>query len=208
VRLVQSRALWTFILTLSWLWGGVSVGDSRQPRMGIFTKPDARIDLSREFADSDGNRGALSSLLTPNRPFILVPVFYRCPRLCGLTVSGVVDLINSSRLKLGEDYSVIFYSFNPEDTRRDAAEKRERMIARISRNPTSPSAVQFLTADPKTISLINDELGFRVRYADKELEHSSAIFIATAKGRVIRYFAGVEFRTDAVTAALVSAQGG
>jgi protein SCO1/2 len=174
--------------------------------MGIFTKPDAGIDLTRSFVDSSGANGPLQGFLLGDRPFILVPIFYRCPRLCGLTVSGVVELVNHLTLELGRDYSVVMYSFNPDDTRRDAEEKRAKMVARINKKPLSSASVRFLTAKPEVISSTNDELGFRVRYADKELEHSSAIFVVTPDGGVVRHFAGVEFNPSKVAQALRDAE--
>jgi len=170
--------------------------------MGIFTKADARIDMSLEFVDSGGERDSLKRLILAERPFILVPVFYKCPRLCGLTVSGVVDLVNHLSLSLGGDYSVIFYSFNPDDTTKDAAEKRASTLSRLAHKPKTVSAVRFLTASAGTIQAINEQLGFRIRYADKELEHSSAIFIVRPDGAVRRYFAGVEFSPTRVAHAL------
>ena len=187
---------------VAWV-GGAAQADTRQPRMGIFTKPGAEIDLSSEFVDSRGKRGELRSKLLPTKPFILVPIFYRCPRLCGLTVSGVIELVNRLPLTLGQDYSVIFYSFNPEDTVEDAAQKREKMVGRISSKLHSDNGVTFLVADADTIKRVNDQLGFRVRFAEKELEHSSAIFVVTPGGEVRRYFAGVEFNPELVAKALM-----
>lgn len=201
-RAVPRVLFWFVILFVGCALCGDLYADSRQPRMGIFTKPEARVDLSLEFVDSDGERGALKNFLVADRPFILVPIFYNCPRLCGLTVSGVVDLVNQMSLSLGSDYSVIFYSFNPDDTTKDAAEKRAKTVSRLSRPPVAPSAVRFLTASPSTIQAINEQLDFRIRYADKELEHSSAIFIVRPDGTVQRYFAGVEFSASRIAQAL------
>lgn len=195
------RSLVTAFVVLC-LSAGLATADAREPRMGIFTKPGARINLSLEFTDSDGDRGPLSSMVVEGKPFIVVPIFYRCPRLCGLTVSGVVDLLNALPLELGRDYSVVAYSFNPADTVRDAADKRAKMIARVNRGSTTDEGIHFLTADAASIALINEQLGFRIRYADKEIEHSSAIFVASPDGSVRRYFAGVEFSPFAVEKAL------
>ncbi len=188
-------ALWTLSF-------GAAMADIREPRMGIFTKPGAHVDLALPFIDSAGNTAPLKELTVPGRPFILVPIFYRCPRLCGMTVSGVVDLINHLPLTLGDEYSVVMYSFNPDDTTGDAAEKRDKTVSRIDKQPVSAGAVRFLTAKPEVISVMNDALGFRVRFADKELEHSSAIFIVGPDGAVARYFGGVEFNPSKVAATL------
>jgi protein SCO1 len=189
-------------LCISILFVVSAQAQARQPRMGIFTKVGARLDLSLPFVDSRGQHGSLQSMVISGRPFILVPVFYRCPRLCGLTISGVVDLVNRLPLVLGKDYSVIAYSFNPDDSVADASEKRERMMERLSPMPTRDDAVRFLVATPETVAAINEQIGFRVRYADKELEHSSAIFIVSPDGEVRRYYAGIEFDPAKVGATL------
>lgn len=202
---MQLRRLWRrLLLSIALVGTGVTLAtaDAREPRMGVFTKPGARVDLSLEFTDSGGSRGRLSSMIVEGKPFILVPIFYRCPRLCGLTVSGVVDLLNALPLELGRDYSVVAYSFNPADTARDAADKRSKTLARLNRGSATEKGLHFLTADPATITRINEQLGFRIRYADKEIEHSSAIFIISPDGSVRRYFAGVEFSPVAVEKAL------
>jgi protein SCO1/2 len=170
--------------------------------MGIFTKEGAHLDLSLQFVDSRGQRGSLQSMLISGRPFILVPIFYKCPRLCGLTISGVVDLANRLPLVLGEDYSVVAYSFSPDDSVADASEKREKVMLRLSPMPTADAAVRFLVGSPETVAAINEQIGFRVRYADKELEHSSAIFIVSPNGEVRRYYAGIEFDPVKVGATL------
>jgi protein SCO1/2 len=170
--------------------------------MGIFTKPDARIDMALSFVDSGGAGITLAEAVPDSRPFILVPIFYQCPRLCGLTMSGVVDLVNALPLKLGSDYRVIAYSFNPADTPAQAQEKRAKAVQRLTSQPVEPASFRFLTATAETITAINRQLDFRVRYADKELEHSSAIFIVRPDGTIVRYFAGVEFNPDRVAMAL------
>ncbi len=196
-------ARWCGALVALWaLFLGVAMADKREPRMGIFTKPGARVDLGLLFSDSTGATASLKDLTVPGRPFILVPIFYRCPRLCGMTLSGVVELVNHLPLTLGNEYSVVMYSFNPDDTTGDAADKRLKTVSRLDTQPVSAQAVRFLTAKTEVISAMNDALGFRVRFADKELEHSSAIFIVRPDGAVARYFGGVEFTPAKVAATL------
>jgi protein SCO1/2 len=170
--------------------------------MGIFTQPDARINMALPFVDSSGEAITLAAAIPDSKSFILVPVFYQCPRLCGLTISGVIDLINTLPLKLGSDYRVIAYSFNPEDTPAHAQEKRAKAVQRVTSQPVEASSFRFLTATSDAISAINSQLDFRVRYADKELEHSSAVFIVRPDGKIARYFAGVEFNAASVAMAL------
>lgn len=177
-------------------------GERRSAKMGVFTKDGAEIDLKLPFADASGRAGPLKSFLKPGRPFILVPTFYRCPRLCSLTVSGLLEYVNQSKLRLGNDYSIVMYSFNPAEGPAEACEKELATLRRVERD-SDETGWKFLTGSEGSISQLNGELDFRVRMADKEFEHSSAIFVFSPEGRLRRYFAGVEFPTTKVDAALL-----
>lgn len=181
-------------------------GDTVQPRMGVFTKPNAQLDLGLEFVDADGVGGTLQDFAPKGRPFILVPIFYKCPRLCGLTFGGVVSLANALPLTLGSDYGIIAFSFNPAEGPREAAEKRESVLKQLKTKPSPENSWRFLTGSSEAIAALNSQLGFRVRMADKEFEHSSAIFVVRPDGRVARHFTGVEFDAPKVTAALKDAR--
>ncbi len=172
--------------------------------MGVFTKPDAVIDLNLPFLDEAGEKVTLRDRVPSDKPFILVPIFFECPRLCSLTLSGVVQLVNQLSLTLGEDYSVLAYTFNPAEGPREAAEKRAATLKRLKSSPRDPRAWRFLSGNADSIATLNGQLDFRVRMADKEFEHSSAIFIVDPSGLVRRYFAGIEFEPKKVQVALVN----
>jgi len=196
------RGPWACVLACVALLGFAqqAAADEKQPRirMGIFTSKDARIDMTLPFTDADGVQLPLSRLVIPDKPFILVPIFYKCPRLCSLTFGGVIELINALPLTLGIDYSVVSYSFNPQEGPNDAREKRTEVVRRLKKQPAPPSGWAFVTGSPGSISALNDQLGFRIRLADKEIEHSSAIFVVSPDGTVRRYFAGIEFNVEKV----------
>jgi len=176
----------------------------QQPRMGIFTKKGAMVGMQLPFVDEQGAPTTLGAAALAGKPFILAPIFYRCPRLCGLTFGGIIELVRSMKLRLGEDYSVVSYSFNPSEGPAEAREKRAEILEQLRKKGGSAAGWSFLTASAATIEAINRELDFRVRYADRELEHSSAIFIVSPSGEVRRYFAGVEFSPEKVSAALLA----
>lgn len=187
---------------ISFFAASQALSDNRQPRMGIFTKPGTIIDLTLPFSDEEGRTAPLGDFVQSGKPFILVPIFYKCPRLCGLTFSGVIELVKSLPEKLGDDYVVVTYSFNPEEGPQEAQEKRKEVFKRIEREPTPSAGWRFLTGSPQSIDALNDSIGFRVRMADTQFEHSSAIFIVSPRGVVRKYFAGVEFDPKRVSASL------
>jgi len=143
----------------------------------------------------------LRDFIPSGKPFILVPIFYKCPRLCGLTFGGVIELVNNLPEKLGEDYVVVSYSFNPKEGPKDAQEKRSEVFQRLKVKPVPTTGWRFLTASSESINALNESIGFRVRMADTQFEHSSAIFIVSPSGVVQKYFAGVEFNPKLVSAA-------
>ncbi len=181
----------------------IAIAESRAPRMGVFTRPGTTIDLSVSFIGADGLSKPLRSFLGAGTPFILVPTFYHCPRLCSLTFAGLEEFVNESALRLGADYQIVAYSFNPAERNSDAEERRSRFVSRL-KQPPGETGVVFLAGSEKSIEAINSQLDFRVRMADKEFEHSSAIFVFGPSGKLVRYFAGVEFPKERVDAALRS----
>ncbi len=180
--------------------------DVVQPGMGVFIQPNAQVDLGLEFVDAGGIRGTLKDFVPKNRPFILVPIFYKCPRLCGLTFSGLIELVDNLPLILGTDYGIVAFSFNPAEGPNEAAEKRDSVLKRLKAQPVPLNGWRFLTGDGKAIAALNSQLGFRVRMADQEFEHSSAIFVAGPNGTVARHFTGVEFDPRKVAAAIKDAR--
>lgn len=192
-------------VALALVWGMLAsslFADTRQPSMGIFTMPGATVDLTLPLVDEEGRTMPLRDFIPRGKPFILVPIFYKCPRLCGLTFGGVIELVNNLPEKLGDDYVVVSYSFNPKEGPEDAKEKRSEVLQRLKMQPVPAVGWRFLTARSEIINTLNESIGFRVRMADTQFEHSSAIFIVSPSGVVRRYFAGVEFDSKRVSATL------
>ena len=188
---------WGAFLLAIWVGAPFSLvsadASPRPPRMGVFTKPDATIDMDLTFVNEEGREVTLRDHSAADKPFILIPTFYQCPRLCGLTFSGVIALINELPLSLGKDYSVVSYSFNPGEGAKEATTKRDSVFKRLKIPEVDRDGWQFLTGGADAIEKLNAQLDFRVRMADKEFEHSSAIFVVGPDGDVRKYFTGVEF---------------
>ena len=62
--------------------------------VGIFTQLGTKVDLNREFTDVDGVTKRLGAFAGHGKPILIAPVYYKCPRLCGLLLNGVYDLLN------------------------------------------------------------------------------------------------------------------
>jgi hypothetical protein len=116
------------------------------------------------------------------------------------------ELVDNLPLILGTDYGIVAFSFNPAEGPNEAAEKRDSVLKRLKAQPVPLNGWRFLTGDGKAIAALNSQLGFRVRMADQEFEHSSAIFVAGPNGTVARHFTGVEFDPRKVAAAIKDAR--
>lgn len=99
--------------------------------VGVFTVLGTKVDLRRQFTDHTGHIGALSEFVTPDAPVLVVPVYYRCPRLCGLVLDGVIALLNELPLLLGKELTVLAVSINPTEKSEEGAEVREKFLARL-----------------------------------------------------------------------------
>ena len=67
----------------------------------VVEKPNAQVPLDLEFSDEDGRTVRLGDFFKPDRPVLLVPVYFQCPMLCNLTLNGMVKAIGPLRLTPG-----------------------------------------------------------------------------------------------------------
>ncbi len=61
---------------------------------GIDEKPAAAVPLDRRFTQGDGTRTSLRALAN-GKPILLAPVLHRCPNICGVTLSGLMQAISA-----------------------------------------------------------------------------------------------------------------
>ncbi len=175
---------------------------------GIFTELGTQLDLSIEIQDSSGSMSSLGSLLSDHRPLIIVPSYYRCPRLCGLVLGGVAQLVKDLDLKLGTDYRIATYSFNPVETLEEAASKKEHYAKILSEEGKSIDGWNFFLADQKASGNLNKLLGFGVVPDGQDFAHSAAIFIISPDGRISQYFSNIDFSAGDARLALIEASQG
>jgi len=89
----------------------------------------------------------------------------------------------------GKEFEVVVVSFNPRETSELAAAKKE------SYGRAGAAGWRFLTGDPKPIDALTRAVGFRYAYDPmlNQYAHDSGVVILTPKGRVARYFYGIEY---------------
>ncbi len=175
---------------------------------GITTQLGTTVDLSQNFTDSNGKTGQLSSFLQSGKPLILVPVYYECPRLCGLVLKGVVSLLNKLQLELGKDYEVITISFNSTETPELASKRAKDYRAQYIKPDLAEKYWHFFVGDSKSVDTLMNQIGFKYAPDGEEFSHSTAIMILTPEGNISQYFTDINFPSWDVKLSLVEASKG
>ncbi|NBW40000.1 SCO family protein [bacterium] len=178
--------------------------------VGLSTVNGTELDLTLEFVDEDGIRAPLREFLSSEKPNILIPAYYDCPRLCGLLLTGVTELLNTLTLTLGEDYRVVTVSFNPQDgpesAKRIASEFRGKLV--FDATKANEGEWRFLSGDEENIVPLMKSLGFHYKEDEGEFAHVAAIFLLSPQGMISQHLAGINFPYRDVRLALVEASQG
>jgi protein SCO1/2 len=176
--------------------------------VGIDQRLNTRLPLDTPLKDETGRAVRLGDYFG-RRPVVFALVYYNCPMLCTQVLNGLVSALGVVSLDAGRDFDVVAVSFDPRDTAKDAAAKKEAYVARYRRDGAA-LGWHFLTGDPAAIERVTKAAGFRYRYDDGigQFAHASAIMVATADGRLSHYFYGIEYAPRDLRLALVEASSG
>lgn len=203
-RLLQAAAL---LMSCLFALGAQALEQPHEElqKASITTQLGTQVDLDREFRDESGNPITLRQAARDGRPFIVVPAYYHCPRLCGLILKGVKELLPQLGLVLGSDYRVLTISFDPEDTPKNAASRAAENRAGLEAAGDPVSGWKFLIGEQENIEAVMGQLGFHYLPDNGEFAHSAAIMILTPEGQISQYFTGISFSPRDVKLALVEA---
>jgi len=178
--------------------------------VGIEQRLDQHLPLDLQFKDETGKTVKLGDYFHAGRPVILNLVYYTCPMLCGEELAGEASALGVLRFTPGNEYEVVSVSFNPDETPKDAAEKKQVYIARMNEHrehKTDGSGWHFLTGEPANIKQLADAVGFRYRRdpGTRQFIHAAAIMIVTPTGKIAQYYYGVEFSPKDIRLGLIEA---
>jgi protein SCO1/2 len=185
------------------------VGPQVLEKVGIEEKLGNPVPLDGELVGADGRPWKLRAALDGRRPVVLTLVYYECPMLCGLILSGAARGMRESGLTLGEDFQAVTISFDPEEKPAQGAERRRGYLQSMGR-PDAGSDWPFAVGPAEATRAIADAVGFRYQKdpVSGEWAHLAAIFVLTPDGKVSRYLYGVEYPAKELRLALVEAAGG
>lgn len=158
-----------------------------------------QIPLDVRLRNESGAEVQLADLFETGsqKPVILIPSYYTCPRLCTYVFNAVqksaAEVQSSRGLTPGRDYSILSVSFRPEDTA-DLARKKGASYRKLFQPPLKPEAWQFLTGDADQVARLMDAVGYRYRPdGEEDYSHGAAIVMLSPDGKITRYLYGVNF---------------
>lgn len=167
------------------------------------------VPLDVKLVDGNGAPFELRRAFDGKKPVVLVLVYYDCPMMCGLILSGAATAMRENGLVLGKDFEAVTISFDPEEKPAQAAERRRGYLQSLG-VPDSGREWPFLVGTAAASRAVSDAVGFH--YAKDpvsgEWAHMAAIFVLTPEGKVSRYLYGIEYPAKDLRLALVEAAGG
>ena len=172
---------------------------------GVIEHLNNQLNLDIPFKDSSGKDTTMRELMLKGRPMLVTPVYYGCPRLCTAVLNGLLEGLKDTKLKLGRDFNIVSFSFNPKETPEDAYKKSKVYFGELSQPELGPGNWHFLTGTEENISKLTRELGFRFREDKGEFIHPAAIMFLTPEGVISRYLYGIKFLESDLRLAILEA---
>lgn len=178
-------------------------------KVGVTERLGEPIPTALQFTDSTGKQVMLSDAFKDGKPVLLNLVYYRCPMLCELVLSGIVRGLRDSGMHLGEDYRVVTVSIDPTEDAALAAEKKRGYLQSLGVSTTDPNWM-FLVGSEQNVKALANAVGFRYAYDAqlKQYAHSAVSFILSPEGKISRYLYGVEYASRDLRLSMVEAAGG
>jgi len=176
--------------------------------VGIDQKLDQSIPLDIAFRDEHGNPVQLGQYFG-EKPVILSLVYYNCPMLCTQVLNGLESSLKLIPMDIGKQFNVVTVSVDPTE-RPVLAEAKQALYSGLYGRPGAAEGWHFLTGDEQQIKRLANAVGFRYAYdpASKQFAHASAIMVLTPKGKISRYFYGIQYASRDLRLGLVEASEG
>ena len=171
-----------------------------RPRLGAPVPADAA------FVDESGRKVTMGQFGN-DRPFILVPAYFRCPTLCNEVLNDLVKCLRGiAGYQLGRDYDVVVVSFDAREKPALAKAKQAAYVEEYGRLG-SENGWHFLTGEQADIDRLLQAVGYKVEWdeAKQQFLHASGVIVCTPGGSVARYFPGLDYRPLYVRLALTEA---
>ena len=174
-------------------------------KVGLDQKIGQQLPLDATFTDETGRAVTLGDYFG-SRPVVMALAYYECPMLCTQVLNGMTGALKTLSFDAAKDFDVVVISINPREKPTLAAEKKHTYVEHYGR-PQTAAGWHFLTGTEPSIKRVADAIGFRYAYDEQigQYAHGAAIYVATPRGVIARYFLGVEFPPSHLRYALVEA---
>jgi protein SCO1/2 len=151
------------------------------------------IQLDLKFRDETDRELELKSLFG-QRPILIALVYHNCPMLCGAELNGLVTCLRAMKQSPGKEFDIIVVSFDPADTPAMSAAKKAHYLRAYNRAGTE-QGWHFLTGTKESIGALTAALGFSYKQeaGTGQFMHASGLVLATPRGRISKYFFGIEY---------------
>lgn len=189
-----------------------SSAENRQAEMlkkvSIEQRLGEQVPLNLEFQDEAGNSVQLSRYFG-KKPVLMMPVYFKCPMLCGMVTRGVMTALRSMKnFSAGNEFEIITFSIDPREGKDLAAKAKSEYIFEYSR-PGAEAGWHVLTSPGNDVPILGlaNTLGFHYAYDEKagQYAHPAAIMILTPQGKIARVLTGIEFKPTDIRLAITEA---
>jgi protein SCO1/2 len=204
---VVVAALPSFAQTASDIAGNLAA--QKLQHAGFEQNLGTQIPTELSFTDENGQPVTLAKYFNKGRPVILTLNYFGCPMLCTMILNGVVECAKKVPFKVGREYEIVTVSFDPRDTAKLAAKKKENYLTALGQ-PDAATGWHFLTGKKDQIDALCKAAGFSYFFDEKtqEFGHGSGIMVSTPQGKLSHYFYGIDYESSDVRLALVEASQG
>lgn len=175
--------------------------------VGVSEHLDGTLPLDLEFRDHTGKNVRLRDLFDGKKPVVLTFAYHTCPVVCSMIANNLAKTMREISWTLGEQYSALTISIDPDETLENTQKKRLSVLAEYGR---SKEGWTFLTGDAKSIAQVTAAAGFKYKYDpdQKQWAHTSLVMVVKPDGRMARYLYGFEAPAADVKLALMEASEG
>ncbi len=162
--------------------------------VGIQEKIGQSISLDTTFKNENGQTVKIKDFFAQDRVVIVNFVYFNCPMLCNLVLTGLVDGLKKLNLPFGKKFEVVSISIDPTDTPATATEYKQKYLSLLGKKEAAEHW-HFLTGTQDQITKITTEAGFAFKYdkETKEYSHGAGILFLTPEAKIARYLYGIEF---------------
>lgn len=175
----------------------------------------ATIPSDITFTDADGKKVKIGEYFKGEKPVVLAMVYYDCPIVCDVLMMKQTECFSRMDLQIGEDYRVLWFSFDPNEGPELAKSKAAFYYGNYAQSP-SPLMLNKLeqnwklhTSDAASAAALANALGFKYRQLDSgEYSHPVATYIVSPTGKITRYIHGFDLNPTDVKLSLLAASEG